>query len=85
MARVVLAGLKQLDCGSELYGCYHYASAEVASWISFARTGTPSSDRLPEWTPYDTDTRTLMRFDVVPSLVDDPEKGIREILSQENN
>ncbi|MEE3158670.1 MAG: sugar nucleotide-binding protein, partial [Pseudomonadota bacterium] len=37
-ARVVLAGLKQLDCGSELYGCYHYASAEVASWISFART-----------------------------------------------
>lgn len=55
------------------------------AWISFARTGTPSSDRLPEWTPYDTDTRTLMRFDVVPSLVDDPEKGIREILSQENN
>ncbi len=38
MARVILAALKQMDCGSELYGCYHYASAEVASWISFART-----------------------------------------------
>lgn len=37
-ARVVLSALKQLDCNAELYGCYHYASGEMASWISFART-----------------------------------------------
>ena len=38
MARVVLSALKQLDWNAQLYGCYHYASGEMASWISFART-----------------------------------------------
>lgn len=50
------------------------------AWISFARTGMPSSELLPEWTPYDTRTRSVMRFDVEPGMVDDPEKGARELL-----
>jgi len=35
-ARVILAAIKQLDCDSEVYGVYHYGSAEVSSWISLA-------------------------------------------------
>lgn len=37
-ARVMLAILKQLDCDAPLYGTYHYGSAEVSSWISFAKS-----------------------------------------------
>jgi len=35
-ARVLLAAIKQMDCESEVYGVYHYGSAEVSSWISLA-------------------------------------------------
>ena len=51
------------------------------AWISFARSGTPSSDRLPEWKPYTPDERNVMQLDVDPVLVQDPERGARQILS----
>lgn len=51
------------------------------AWISFARTGTPSSDLLPDWQPYTSDTRMAMEFNVEPQMVSDPEKGAREIMS----
>ncbi|MEH6567185.1 MAG: sugar nucleotide-binding protein [Halopseudomonas sp.] len=35
-ARVLLAVIKQSDCESQVYGVYHYGSAEVTSWISLA-------------------------------------------------
>ncbi|MAP95923.1 MAG: carboxylesterase [Ponticaulis sp.] len=54
------------------------------AWISFAKTGVPSSELLPEWTPYEPSERAVMRFDVEPSVVNDPEKGAREILSAAN-
>lgn len=58
--------------------------AEMMSdaWISFARTGTPSSDLLPEWKAYTPDSRMVMELDVESRLVDDPEKSIRMISSQ---
>ncbi len=51
------------------------------AWISFARTGTPSSDHLPDWPRYAPDSRMVMEFDLEPQVVDDPEAGAREILS----
>jgi para-nitrobenzyl esterase len=30
------------------------------AWISFARTGNPGHERLPEWKPYDVDSRATM-------------------------
>ncbi|MAI90853.1 MAG: carboxylesterase [Hyphomonadaceae bacterium TMED5] len=51
------------------------------AWVSFARDGVPSSDLLPDWTPYNLEDRPVMRFDVDPEMVNDPEQGIREILS----
>jgi para-nitrobenzyl esterase len=32
------------------------------AWINFARTGHPDHDRLPEWKPYDVDSRATMLF-----------------------
>ena len=51
------------------------------AWISFARTGTPTSDLLPDWQPYSLEDRMVMEFNVEPEMVSDPEKGAREILS----
>ena len=52
------------------------------AWISFARTGVPSSDLLPEWQAYTPSSRMVMELDVEPRLVDDPEKAIRTISSR---
>jgi para-nitrobenzyl esterase len=52
------------------------------AWLSFARTGKPSSKLLPEWPAYNTSRRAVMQFDVKPNVADDPEKGAREILSK---
>jgi para-nitrobenzyl esterase len=49
------------------------------AWISFARTGTPQGDLLPEWTPYTASARNVMELNVEPRLVDDPEREIRMI------
>lgn len=49
------------------------------AWISFARTGTPSSDLLPKWKAYTPKSRMVMELDVKPQLVDDPEKSIRTL------
>ena len=59
--------------------------AEMMSdaWIAFARSGTPSSDLLPEWKAYDTANRMVMELDIEPRLVSDPEKAIRELPSEE--
>lgn len=55
--------------------------AEMMSdaWISFAKTGTPSSDLLPEWKPYTAKSRMVMELDLEPRVVDDPEASIRTI------
>ena len=49
------------------------------AWIAFAKTGTPTSELLPGWTPYTVQSRNVMELDVEPRLVEDPEKAIREL------
>ena len=49
------------------------------AWISFARSGSPSSELLPEWKPYTAKARMVMELDVESRLTDDPEKAIREL------
>lgn len=49
------------------------------AWISFARTGTPSSDLLPEWRAYSPGSRMVMELNLEPRLVDDPEGTIRTL------
>lgn len=52
------------------------------AWIAFAKTGTPSSELLPEWKAYTPANRNVMELNVEPQLVDDPEKDIRELPSE---
>ena len=52
------------------------------AWIAFAKTGTPSSELLPEWKAYTPSARNVMELNLEPQLVDDPEKDIRELPSE---
>jgi len=52
------------------------------AWISFARTGKPTSQLLPEWAAYTPTKRMVMELDVTPKLVDDPEQAIRTLPSE---
>ncbi|WP_033213794.1 carboxylesterase/lipase family protein [Streptomyces virginiae] len=47
------------------------AYAMHRAWIAFVRTGDPNHPDLPRWRPYDTGTRTTMRFDSVVTALDD--------------
>lgn len=49
------------------------------SWANFARDGRPSVTGTPSWPAYDLQTRATMLLDVKCTLVDDPNKGEREI------
>ena len=51
------------------------------AWISFARSGKPSSPLLPEWTPYSPEARMVMELDLEPRMVEDPERKARELLA----
>lgn len=51
------------------------------AWISFARTGTPESELLPDWPAYSPQQRMVMTFDTEPAVVDDPEAAARKIMS----
>jgi para-nitrobenzyl esterase len=44
------------------------------AWISFARTGNPNHDGIPAWEPQRLTRRPVLRFDEVPTVLDDPER-----------
>jgi para-nitrobenzyl esterase len=50
------------------------------TWVAFARTGNPNHSRLPQWSPYDTQRRATMTFNVPSKVIDDLEGEIRKIL-----
>lgn len=41
------------------------------TWIAFARTGNPNNPKIPEWPPYNVDSRPVMVLDELPELVND--------------
>jgi para-nitrobenzyl esterase len=49
------------------------------AWLAFAKTGKPASPLLPTWPAYTLKDRAVMEFDITPKVVDDPEKGLREL------
>ncbi|MBX7501120.1 carboxylesterase/lipase family protein [Qipengyuania sp. YG27] len=49
------------------------------AWIAFAKTGTPASPLIPDWPAYTLAERQVMIFDLEPEVVNDPEKGLREL------
>jgi para-nitrobenzyl esterase len=51
-----------------------------STWATFARTGNPHVQGLPEWPAYDTSTRATMFINSEFSLVNDPNRDERELL-----
>jgi para-nitrobenzyl esterase len=41
------------------------------SWIAFARTGNTNNPSIPEWPPYNLETRPVMVLNETPQLVND--------------
>lgn len=41
----------------------------MSAFVSFARTGNPNNARLPDWQPFNNETRTTMRFDASPKSI----------------
>ena len=59
------------------------AAATVAAemsgtWLSFARTGEPSHNLLPDWPPYSLDRRATMLFNSPSTMADDPDSDERQ-------
>ena len=50
-----------------------------ASWIAFARTGSPEHAAIPAWPAYDVARRPTMRIDTKWELVDDLEGRTRAL------
>jgi para-nitrobenzyl esterase len=51
----------------------------MKSWISFARTGNPNHEGIPEWNHYDMKTRSTMIFGKKIEVVKDPYRKTRII------
>jgi para-nitrobenzyl esterase len=47
------------------------------AWVAFARTGNPNHEGIPEWAPYDVNTRTTMFFGKEIKTVNAPFDGER--------
>jgi para-nitrobenzyl esterase len=60
----------------------HMADLMSSAWISFARTGNPSTEALPTWPAYDLKNRATMVFDIESHVLQDPYQKIRRILLQ---
>lgn len=52
------------------------------TWVRFAATGNPNNPGLPEWKPYDLETRPVMHFDLPPHVEHDPRKTMRILLDK---
>jgi para-nitrobenzyl esterase len=62
----------------------HIADMMSESWLAFARTGNPNHDGIPEWPPYDTESRMVMLFDLEPGAVSDPHGEQRSLFLSES-
>ena len=49
------------------------------AWLNFARTGKPSSEKLPEWPEYEPGARKTMVFDKQSAVVSDPQSELRKL------
>ncbi|GAA2590454.1 carboxylesterase family protein [Actinomadura fulvescens] len=58
--------------GNETHQRGALAKSMHRAWIDFTRTGDPGHQGLPDWAPYTTARRTVMRLDAICEPMDDP-------------
>lgn len=62
---------ERLAQGADSASAQHLADVMVASFSSFARTGTPAIRALPRWPAFTPGNRATMSFDATPRLKND--------------
>ena len=60
----------------------YMTQAMAEAWLAFSRNGNPNHSGIPQWDPYDIDTRKVMHFDVPAHLESDPFRTEREFMSR---
>ncbi len=63
-------------------GARELAAKVSATWIAFARNGTPDNPAIPSWPPYTTETRATMVLDRTCEVVRDPMPEARLLWSR---
>lgn len=61
-------------------GPAHMADQIGGAWAAFARTGRPDHPGIPHWPAYSGEKRSVMVFDTVSRVVDDPLPQVRAVL-----
>jgi para-nitrobenzyl esterase len=61
---------------------YKAARNMSRAWATFARTGNPSHDEIPQWPAYTLDQRGTMILDAVCKVVNDPNREERLVWSE---
>src|SRR5580765_3200928 len=62
---------------SKMPEAHALAGKVSAAWVSFARTGNPSTSGLPTWPAYSAASRDTMLFNNVSRVEQDPDRGPR--------
>jgi para-nitrobenzyl esterase len=58
-------------------GAHELAARISATWIAFARNGTPDNSTVPSWPPYTTQERATMILDTACRVARDPDREMR--------
>ena len=67
---------------SKLPEAYALADKTSSAWVAFARTGDPNTPKLPRWPAYSTTSRDTMLFNNDCRVVQDPDRGPRQVMEQ---
>ena len=54
------------------------------SWLAFARTGDPNNAVIPYWPAYTSKQRSMMLFDIVPEVKNDPHGEQRRVFESDS-
>jgi para-nitrobenzyl esterase len=63
-------------------GARELAAVVSATWIAFARNGSPDNPALPPWPPYTTGERATMILDTPCRVIHDPDREMRQSWSR---
>src|SRR5215831_18345317 len=54
----------------------------ASSWVAMAKSANPNNSKIPDWPPYDTNTRATMIFDSEVRVENDPRSEIRKFWAE---
>jgi para-nitrobenzyl esterase len=67
---------------SKMPEAYALAEKTSAAWVAFARSGNPSTPKLPKWPAYSAVSRDTMLFNDDCRVQSDPDRGLRLVMEK---